>query len=470
MALLMKNLINTPSLKQSMAKKRNVIIMGAAGRDFHDFNVFFRKNPDYKVACFTAAQIPDIAGRKYPAKLAGKLYPKGIPIYTEDKLPELIKKHKIDTVILSYSDLKHEDVMHKASIILSNGAGFQLLGPDSTMIKSKVPIVSVCAVRTGCGKSQTSRKVANYFKKRKYKVVIIRHPMPYGDLAKQAVQRFATYKDLEKHNCTIEEREEYEPHINNGIVVYAGVDYEKILKKAEKEADIIIWDGGNNDLPFYKPDLHIVVVDPHRPRHELLYHPGEANFRMADVIVINKAETAKKLGLNIVRNNIKKINPKAKIITAASPLIVTNFTDIKNKDVIVIEDGPTLTHGEMAYGVATLAAKKYKANILDAEKYAVGSLKKLYKKFHHLSKVLPAMGYGKRQMKELESTINKSNCDVVISGTPINLGRLLKINKPIVNVGYELEETSKLKLSDVLSKVKVKRKKKLNIVSDARIL
>lgn len=421
--------------------KRRVIILGAAGRDFHDFNTYFRNNPSYEVICFTATQIPDIEGRLYPPELSGHLYPKGVPIYSEDRLPELIKKYDVDEVVLSYSDLSHDTVMHKASIALANGANFRLLGPKDTMLKSSVPVIAICAVRTGCGKSQTTRKACEILKSLGKKVVVIRHPMPYGDLKRQIWQRFETLEDMDRHECTIEEREEYEPHIRMGNIVYAGVDYEEILKRAEQEADVIVWDGGNNDYPFYKPDILIVVADPHRAGHELKYHPGEANARMADAVIINKVETAEETKIDIVVKNIREINPNAKIIYAKSPVKVEKAELIKNKRVVVIEDGPTLTHGEMEYGAGMIAAKNLGANeIVDPRSAAVGSIKEVYEKYTHLGSVLPAMGYGKKQIKDLEETINKINCDAVIIGTPIDLRRLININKPAVRVIYDLKE------------------------------
>ena len=432
---------------------KKVIIMGAAGRDFHNFNTYFRNNPDYKVVAFTATQIPDIEGRKYPAALAGKLYPRGIPIYAESELDALIAKYKADDVHFAYSDVSHEYVMNKASQVMAAGANFVLLGPRDTMVKSKRPVVSVCAVRTGSGKSQTSRKVATILKEKGRKVAVIRHPMPYGDLVKQKVQRFATYADLDKHECTIEEREEYEPHIDRGIIVYAGVDYEAILRQAEKEADVILWDGGNNDFSFYKSDLEIVVADPHRAGHELRYHPGETNFRRAQVIVINKMDTATKEGIDIVLADIKKVNPKAVIIRANSPTIVSDGGRITGKRVLVIEDGPTLTHGGMRYGAGIVAAQKYgAAEIIDPRPYAVGSIKKTFEKYNHLDKVLPAMGYGDKQCSDLAATIEKIPCDLVVSATPIDITRVIKVSKPILRVGYELEEIGSPALKDVLKK------------------
>jgi len=430
---------------------KKVIIMGAAGRDFHNFNVYFRNNPAYKVVAFTATQIPDIEGRKYPAALAGKLYPKGIPIYAEADLDSLIREHQVDDVHFAYSDVPHEYVMNKASQVMAVGANFVLLGPDDTMIKSRKPVVSVCAVRTGSGKSQTSRKVALLLKAKGRKVAAIRHPMPYGDLVKQKVQRFAAYSDLDKHECTIEEREEYEPHIDQGIIVYAGVDYGAILKQAEKEADVILWDGGNNDFSFYKSDLEIVVADPHRAGHELRYHPGETNFRRAQVIVINKMDTAPKDQVEIVLANIKRINPKAKIIRANSKLTVEDSGSIAGKRVLVIEDGPTLTHGGMKYGAGIVAAQKYgAAEIIDPRPFAVGSIKKTFEKYNHLDRVLPAMGYGDKQTKELDETIDRIDCDLIVSGTPIDLNRVISPNKKILRVRYELEEIGSPTLKDVL--------------------
>ncbi len=423
-----------------MKKKVNVAILGAAGRDYHNFIVKYRDDKNYDVKFFTATQIPGIENRVFPKKLAGKFYAKDIPIFSEDKLAELIKKYKIDEVVFSYSDVSHVDVMHLASITIANGANFVLLGGDDIMIKSNKKIISVCAVRTGSGKSQTSRKVADILKTAGKKIVAVRHPMPYGDLEKQEVQRFAEYSDFEKNNCTIEEREEYEPWIEKGIPIYAGVDYVKILKMAEKEADVIIWDGGNNDLPFYKPDLHIVVVDPHRAGHELLYHPGEANFRMADVILINKIDSAPKEGIKIVKENIKKFNSKAIVVKAESILEISDAKSLRGKRVLVVEDGPTLTHGGMKFGAGYLAAKKNGARIVSPVRYAIGSIKKIYKKYDDLEFILPAMGYSKEQIKELETTINKTPCEVVVDGSPVNLSRILKINKPVVNVGYYLNE------------------------------
>jgi predicted GTPase len=430
---------------------RKAIIMGAAGRDFHNFNVFFRDRADCRVVAFTATQIPDIAGRKYPAELAGKLYPKGIPICAEEELDSLIRKHKVKDVYFAYSDVSHEYVMNKGSLVLAAGANFCLLGPNDTMIRSRKPVISVCAVRTGSGKSQTSRKIALLLKAKGRRVAVIRHPMPYGDLVKQKVQRFAAYPDLDKHECTIEEREEYEPHIDNGIVVYAGVDYGAILKQAEKEADVILWDGGNNDFSFYRSDLEIVVVDPHRAGHELRYHPGETNFRRAQVIVINKMDTAQKGQVDTALANIKTFNPRAKVIRANSTISVQNGAEISGKRVLVIEDGPTLTHGGMKFGAGIVAAQKYgAAEIIDPRPFAVGSIKKTFEKYGHLDKVLPAMGYGEKQTRELAVTINRTDCDLVVSATPIDLNRVIKPNKKLLRVRYELEEIGSPKLVDVL--------------------
>lgn len=432
-------------------KKIKAIIMGAAGRDFHNFNVYFRNNPLYNVVAFTAYQIPNIEDRKYPAKLSGKLYPKGIPIFPEEMLPQLIQKHKVDQVIFSYSDVSHEYLMHRASITNAQGANFVLLSAENTMLKSKKPVIAICAVRTGSGKSQVSRKVVRILKKKGLKIAAIRHPMPYGELQKQEVQRFATYDDLKKHDCTIEEREEYEPYIEQGLVIFAGVDYGKILKLAEKEADIIIWDGGNNDTPFYVPDLHLVVVDPHRPGHEMKYYPGETNFRMAGVLILNKLNTAKKADVDEVMENIKVANPKAKIIRSNSKITIEKKQELRGKKVLVIEDGPTVTHGDMPYGAGWFAAKQSKVSkIIDPKPFAIGSIKKTFEKFPHLQQVLPAMGYGDKQMRELEMTIDRSKCDAVIVGTPIDLGRLLKVKKPTYRVQYDIKEIGKPTLENVL--------------------
>ena len=432
-------------------EKINVIIMGAAGRDFHVFNTYFRNNNLYNVIGFTATQIPNIDGRKYPKELAGDLYPGGINIYTEENLENLIKDNNVKQVIFAYSDISHEDIMHKASTVLSAGADFRLMGPENTSIKSTKPIVSVCAVRTGVGKSQTTRKVSEVLKSMGKKVVAIRHPMPYGDLKEQICQRFASYEDLDKHKCTIEEREEYEPHIDNGIIVYSGVDYEVILREAEKEADIILWDGGNNDFSFYKSDLNIVLVDPLRPGQEITYHPGETNLKMADIVVINKIDSADKKDIELVRENIGKYNKNATIIEAASPISVENGDHIKEKRVLVIEDGPTLTHGGMKYGAGMVAAKKYGAKeIINAKPYAVGSIKETYEKYDHIEDILPAMGYGDNQVKELEEIVKSIDCDVIISGTPIDIKRVIDTDKKIVRVGYSLQEIGYPNLTQVL--------------------
>ncbi|MEI8132134.1 MAG: cyclic 2,3-diphosphoglycerate synthase [Leptolinea sp.] len=427
------------------------LIMGAAGRDFHNFNVFFRDNSEYEVVAFTATQIPNIDGRKYPAELAGKLYSAGIPIHPESELVDLIKKLKVELVIFAYSDVPHEYVMHKASIVLAAGADFRLMGIKSTQVKSTKPVVSVCAVRTGSGKSQTTRRVSLILRDLGYKVAAIRHPMPYGDLVKQKVQRYASYADLDKHECTIEEREEYEPHLDNGIIVYAGVDYEAILRQAEQEVDIILWDGGNNDFSFYVPDLNIVVADPHRAGHEYLYHPGETNVRAADVFVINKVDTADPQAVIAVREKLNELNPKAVVIEAASPLFMDDPEAIRGKRVLVIEDGPTLTHGEMAYGAGYVAAKRYgAAEIVDPRPYAVGAIAETYKKYPKTGPILPAMGYGDAMIRDLEKTIDKADVDLVIIATPIDLNRVLKIRKPNQRVRYELQEIGQPTLEDLL--------------------
>ncbi len=426
--------------------RKKVIIAGAAGRDFHNFNIVFRDNPDYEVVCFTATQIPSIENRRYPPELSGELYPDGIPIYPEEKLPELIKENDVDMVVLAYSDLSYSYVMERSAIVNAAGADFVLMGPKSTMLKSKKPVIAVTAVRTGCGKSQISRKIFEILSEKGLKVVSIRHPMPYNrDLTTQIMQRFSSYDDLDRYDCTIEEREEYEPYIDMGGVVYAGVDYQKILENAENEADIIIWDGGNNDFPFIKPDLWITVADPHRPGHEISYYPGEVNFRSAHVIIINKANTAKRENIEKIKENAKKINPNAKIIEGISDIIVEKPEKIKGKRVLVIEDGPTTTHGGVGYGAGYIASVENGAKeIIDPRPFAVGSIVETFKKYAHLSKVLPAMGYGKEQIKELEETINRCDADVVVSGTPIDLNRILNVNKPIVRVRYGVgKETEK---------------------------
>lgn len=432
-------------------EKQNVLIMGAAGRDFHNFNVFFRTNESFNVVAFTATQIPDIAGRKYPPELSGALYPEGIPIFPEDDLTELIKKHNINQVILAYSDLPHQYVMERASLVLANGADFRLMGPNNTELKAQVPLISVCATRTGSGKSQTTRKVSAILKEMGKKVVVIRHPMPYGDLADQIWQRFETYDDLDRYECTIEEREEYEPHIDIGNIVYAGVDYGEILKRAEQEADIILWDGGNNDIPFYHTDLHIVVADPHRVGHELTYYPGLVNLMMADVVIINKIDTADRENIIQLRDHIAKIVPEAITIDAASPIKVDHAELIRGKKVIVVEDGPTLTHGEMQFGAGIVAAQKYgAAEIIDPRPFAVGSIKDTYQKYPGIGMVLPAMGYGSKQMQELESTINNSDVELVIIATPIDLSRVMKIEKNNVRVKYDLQEIGSPDLKEIL--------------------
>lgn len=438
-----------------MTRKR-VIIMGAAGRDFHNFNVFFRDNEEYEVVAFTATQIPNIDDRIYPAELAGKLYPQGIKIYHESELTDLIKKFKVDEVVFSYSDVSFEHVMTKASEANAAGASFRLLGVDQTMIKSNKPVVAVLAVRTGCGKSQTSRYVASILRNAGKKVAAIRHPMPYGDLVAQRVQRFATLEDLIKYNCTIEEMEEYEPHIVNGTVVYAGVDYGDILKQAEQEADVILWDGGNNDTPFYKPDLTITVLDPLRAGHELRYYPGNTSLRIADIAIINKISSASKEQIEQVRNNIKKINPNAIIIEADSPIEVDDPNLIKGKRVLVVEDGPTLTHGEMTIGAGVVAAMQNGAKeLVDPRPFAVESIQETYRIYPKIGTLLPAMGYGKKQMKDLEESINRADCDAVVIGTPIDLRRIININKPATRVRYYLKELSKPTIEDILRERKL---------------
>ncbi len=438
---------------KELQMQRKVIIMGAAGRDFHNFNVYFRDNDLYKVVAFTATQIPGIDDKKYPAKLAGKLYPKGINILPEAELPQLIKKHKVDLVVLSYSDLLHEDVMHKASLVNAAGADFWLMGVNNTSIKTTKPLISICAVRTGCGKSQTTRTVINALKAKGRKVVSIRHPMPYGDLVAQRVQRFAKLSDLKKHKCTIEEMEEYEPHIQMKSVIYAGVDYEEILREAEKEADVILWDGGNNDIPFYTSDKHmsIVVVDPHRPGDEIAYYPGETNMHLADVIVINKIDSADLMDINEVRQNIRAINPKAKVVDAASPLSVDKPELITGKRVLVVEDGPTLTHGNMTYGAGLVAAEKYgAAEFVDPRPWAVGEIADTFEKYPDIGELLPAMGYGDQQIKDLEATINATECDAVVIATPIDLRRIIKIKHPACQVQYDLQEIGHPTIEDLL--------------------
>ncbi len=431
---------------------KRVLILGAAGRDFHNFNVVFRNNPAYEVVAFTAAQIPDIAGRRYPRELAGPGYPDGIPIAEERDLEKLIRERDVEVVVFSYSDIQHLNLMHLASRVVAAGADFWLLGTVHTQLKSVVPVVSICAVRTGCGKSPLSRKVAAELRRAGLKVVAIRHPMPYGDLAAQAVQRFATLEDLERQLCTIEEREEYEPHLVHGTVVYAGVDYEGILRQAEREADVILWDGGNNDTPFYVSDLEIVVADPHRPGHELAYYPGEVNLRRAQVVVINKVDTAAPENVATVRRNIQQANPKAQIIETACRVSVENPELIRGKRVLVVEDGPTLTHGEMQYGAGVVAARQSgAAELVDPRPYAVGSIRGTFERYSHLTTLLPAMGYGAAQRHELEETINRTPCDVVVIATPINLGQILKIKHPSVRVGYEIEERSQPGVTELIA-------------------
>ena len=431
--------------------KLRVLIMGAAGRDFHNFNTVFRDNEAYEVVAFTATQIPNIDGRRYPPELAGELYPAGIPIYPESEMPTLIRMLGVDQVIFAYSDVNNQYVMSKAAAAVAAGADFRLMGPKDTMVASSKPVVAVCAVRTGSGKSQTTRYVASALLEMGKKVVAIRHPMPYGDLVKQAVQRFATYEDLDLHDTTIEEREEYEPHIDRGVVVYAGVDYEAILRQAEQEADVILWDGGNNDLPFYKPDLHIVVADPHRAGHELTYWPGTANFRMADVIVINKVDTADLRPISQIRDAAAAVNPGATVIEAASPIFVDDPSAIRGKRVLVIEDGPTLTHGEMKYGAGIVAARRFgAAEIIDPRPYTVGTITETFEKYPEIGTLLPAMGYGGDQVKDLEETIRRVPCDMVISATPIDLTRVAKIYHPVQRVRYELQVIGQPDLCDIL--------------------
>ncbi|HWO56005.1 MAG TPA: cyclic 2,3-diphosphoglycerate synthase [bacterium] len=449
---------------------RRILIMGAAGRDFHNFNTVFRGNRSYQVVAFTAAQIPDIAGRKYPAKLAGKGYPKGIPIHAEQDLEKLIVDLKVDEVVFAYSDVPHAFVMHQASRALSCGADFTLMGPNDTMLKSSKPVISIGAVRTGSGKSQTTRRVCRILKDRGLRVVAIRHPMPYGDLTKQICQRFAELADLDKYECTIEEREEYEPHIMSGNVIYAGVDYGVILKQAEKEADVIVWDGGNNDLPFYRPDLHIVVADPHRAGHELTYHPGEANIMMADAIVINKIDTAAPESIETVRHNIALRNPKAVVIEGASPVFVDAPKMITGNRVLVIEDGPTLTHGEMKYGAGVVAARKWgAAEIVDPRPWIRGTLKDTFATYPGIGQLLPAMGYGERQVKDMEATINAADVDAVVIATPIDLRRIMKIRKPCVRVRYELQEIGKPDLVDVIDAMFERRRKSAGRAGKSRL-
>lgn len=434
-----------------MARTR-VLIMGAAGRDFHNFNVAFRNNPSVEVVAFTATQIPGIGGRRYPPELAGPLYPQGIPIYDEKDLLHLIRDERIEQVLFAYSDVPHEYVMHRASAVLAAGANFVLMGLNATLVKSVRPVISTGAVRTGSGKSQTTRQIAAIVKDMGLRLAVIRHPMPYGDLARQSVQRFATYADLDAHDCTIEEREEYEPHLDQGHLVFAGVDYEAVLRAAEAEADMILWDGGNNDLPFYASDLHIVIADPHRPGHEMRYHPGEANVRMADVVIINKIDTADYASVRTVRENVRQLNPGAIILDGASPLFVDNPDAIRGKRVLVIEDGPTLTHGEMAYGAGIMAAQRFgAAEIVDPRPFAVGSIRDVYARYPKTGPLLPAMGYGSAQIAELESTVNASDVDLVIAATPIDLRRVIQVRLPLERVRYELQIIGAPTLADIVT-------------------
>ncbi len=431
--------------------RRKVIIMGAAGRDFHNFNVCFRENSSYDVVAFTAAQIPGIQCRVYPPELAGEAYPNGIPIYPEEDLPKLIHDLDVAQVIFAYSDVSNQYVMRRASTVLAEGADFYFLGPKATMLKARVPVVSVCAVRTGAGKSQTSRLIASILRNKGLRVVVVRHPMPYGDLKKQAFQRFVSYEDLERNKLTIEEREEYEPHINNGITVYAGVDYGKILEEAEKDAEIIVWDGGNNDLPFFKPDLHVVVTDPHRAGDELTYYPSEVNLRIANVVVINKVDTANPVKIEKIKTNIKSVNPTAVVLNANSPITVDNPELIKGKRVLAIEDGPTLTHGNMSFGAATIAARKFGAKeIVDPRSYAVGSIREVFSQYPHIGAVLPAVGYSEKQIAELKDTIEATPCDIVLVGTPVDLRKVMNLNKLALRVSYELKILGPVGLESVL--------------------
>jgi predicted GTPase len=441
---------------------KNVIIIGAAGRDFHNFNTYFRDNPQYNVVAFTAAQIPDIDGRKYPKELAGKLYPKGIPIFTESDLPKLIHEHKVDDCVFSYSDVPYNRVMGVSAIVNAAGANFILLGAKDTQIKSTKPLIAVGAVRTGCGKSQTSRRIIELLMEKGLKVVAVRHPMPYGDLNAQKVQRFAVLSDLEKHKCTVEEMEEYEPHVVRGNVIYAGVDYEAILRAAENDpdgCDVILWDGGNNDFPFYVPDLLVTVTDPHRPGHELSYYPGEVTLRMADVVVINKIDSADSASIQIVRKSIEKVNPTAIVVDGASPIKVDNPALIRGKRVLVVEDGPTLTHGEMKLGAGVIAARKFGAlEMVDPRPYTVGKLTETFRIYPNIGSLLPAMGYGQQQLKDLEDTINNTDCDSVIIATPIDLNRIINIKKPNTRVYYDLQEIGKPDLTDILGEFILKFK------------
>ena len=433
-------------------EQTRVLIMGAAGRDFHNFNVRYREDRGSRVVAFTAAQIPNIEGRRYPAELAGPNYPQGIPIYSEDELTHLIGTLEVDEVVFAYSDVSHNDVMHRASMTIAAGADFTLLGAKSTMLVAKVPVVSICAVRTGAGKSQTTRRVRHILAEKGKRVVVVRHPMPYGDLVKQRVQRFSTLQDLDRHECTIEEREEYEPHLVEGAVVYAGVDYQEILRQAESECDVLLWDGGNNDLPFYQPTIEIVVTDPHRAGHELTYHPGEANLLRAQVVIINKIDSADEDAIQLLRKNIATVNPKAMVIEAASPLFVEDREKIRGKRVLAIEDGPTITHGGMAFGAATLAARRLGvAELVDPRPHAVGSLRDTFRKYPHLGSALPAMGYGEGQVRDLEATINACDAEIVVFATPVDLRHLVRISKPALRVRYEIQEIGKPDLEDALA-------------------
>jgi predicted GTPase len=442
-------------------KQIRTLIMGAAGRDFHNFNTVFRDNECYNVVAFTATQIPNIEGRKYPAELAGRMYPDGIPIFSESELPDIIARYNIDEVVFSYSDVSYQYVMERSAIVMAAGADFKVLGTRHTMLKSSVPVIAVVAIRTGCGKSQTSRKVCNLLRSMGKRVVAIRHPMPYGDLVKQKVQRYGSIEDMKRNQCTIEEMEEYEPHIVNGTIIYAGVDYEAILREAEKEADVIVWDGGNNDMSFYKPDLTITVVDPHRPGHELTYYPGATNVRLADVVVVNKVESASRENVDIVRKNVRTLNPHAIIVEAASPISVDNEKVITGQRVLVVEDGPTLTHGGMTFGAGIIAAKKYGASeIIDPRPWVVDSIAETFKKYPKIGMLLPAMGYGKSQLRDLETTINRVDCDAVIIGTPIDLRREITITKPSTRVRYELDEIARPDLKEILTNFFTSRKVK----------
>ena len=434
-------------------KTKKILILGAAGRDFHNFNVVFRGDPEYNVVAFTANQIPGIANRRYPTELAGPLYPAGIPIFEEKDLERLVKEYEIDAAVFSYSDISYPNLMHLASRVVASGADFWLLSSSRTQLKSSVPVISICAVRTGCGKSPVGRLVASELRREGQRVVVVRHPMPYGDLAAQAVQRFAVMEDLDRHQCTIEEREEYEPHLREGTIVYAGVDYGRILRQAEKEADVVLWDGGNNDTPFYESDLQVVVADPHRPGHELAYYPGEVNLRRADVVVINKVDTASPENVETVRKNIRASNPKARVVETACRVSISEPALVKGRRVLVVEDGPTLTHGEMPYGAGVVAARQCgAAELVDPRPYAVGSIRSTYEHYTHLTSLLPAMGYSAIQRHELEETINRVPCDLVLVATPIDLGHLVKLNKPSLRVTYEVEDVTHPGLTEVLSK------------------